>query len=89
MKKNGRTPKQDAAILMERVSNINKSLGTNYKLFNDGVYGWTMYQVEKDGGLSYKDLGFCGAKTTNEMYEYTDGIFAMLRYARDYWSVKV
>lgn len=88
MKSNGRTAKQDATVILSRIADINETFGTNYHAEHDGVYGWHLYEIDSDGLPCERDLGFSGAKSTAEMYAFTDGLYAMMRLMHNRLGVK-
>ncbi len=83
MKSNGRSKKEDIAVIKERVRLINEKLGTNFHANWDDVWKvWTMYEVGEKGVLNRNNLGFDAGKTMAEMYAYTDGIFRFWDFMR-------
>lgn len=77
-----RTLAENIEIIGKRVDYINKKLGTNFIAEWSEIYKtWTMYEIERNSFAHNRNvLGFDAGKSMEEMYAYTDGIFALLDY---------
>lgn len=83
MKSNGRSKKEDIAVIKERVRLINEKLGTKFYANWDDVWKvWTMHEIGPSGNLIRNNLGFDIGKSMEGMYEYTDGIFRFWDFMR-------